>query len=56
MGSNVSFYNFFVPFVSFVLFVVKDLKLTAMGLRGHDGWMSDNHLYGAVLRRQNVDS
>jgi hypothetical protein len=28
MGSNVSFYNFFVPFV---LFVVKDLKLTAMG-------------------------
>ena len=36
MGSNVSFYNLFVVFVSFVLFVVRKLKLTPMRLRGND--------------------
>ncbi len=36
MGSNVSFYNLFVVFVSFVLFVVRKLKLTPMGFRRND--------------------
>ena len=34
MGSNVSFYNLFVVFVSFVLFVVRKLKLTPMRAGG----------------------
>jgi hypothetical protein len=36
MGSNVSFYDFFVVFVSFVLFVARNLMLTPMGFRRND--------------------